>query len=131
MKEYVQHLDMVKFEPEVGIEVDIPVTWRNEEKCPGVKSGGVVNLVLRTIRVIVKTQVIPDIIEVNIEKLGVGDRLWLKDVELPMGLEVAALQHYAKCPVITIGRTRQSILEARRKAEEATKEVASPAKPKK
>jgi hypothetical protein len=46
-----------------------------------------------------------------------GERLWLDQVEMPPGLEIAPLPHYKKCPAVTVQSTRVSILAARALAE--------------
>ena len=51
--------------------------------------------------------------------LPAGERLWLDQVEMPPGLEIAPLPHYKKCPAVTVQSTRVSILAARALAEAA------------
>jgi len=116
-KEFIQHVDMVRFEPDRGMEMSIPIVVVAEDRSPGIKRGGVVNQVLRELKVIVRSPEIPKVINADISTLDVGERLWLDQVEMPPGLEIAPLPHYKKCPAVTVQSTRVSILAARALAE--------------
>ena len=70
----IEHVDMVKFEPEKGIQVDVPIEFFNEEASPGIKKGAVVNQVLRSLRVQCHTKAIPEKILADLANLDVGEK---------------------------------------------------------
>ena len=59
----------------------------NEETCPGLKAGGVLNVVRHTVEVNVPATSIPDGFEIDLEPFSVGDSINISSVALPEDVE--------------------------------------------
>ena len=68
------HLDFLRVGPDSIITVQVPVHFKNESQAPGIKRGGVLNVVLHEITVRTKPASIPEYFEVDLTGLEIGDR---------------------------------------------------------
>ncbi|MBM4403488.1 MAG: 50S ribosomal protein L25 [Candidatus Cloacimonetes bacterium] len=75
------HLDFVVVPRKSHIEIDIPIHFIGE--AVGVKVGGVLDVIQRSVKVIALAEKIPEDIKVDINHLGVGDSVHVRD--LPEG----------------------------------------------
>ncbi|MBF0369277.1 MAG: 50S ribosomal protein L25/general stress protein Ctc [Magnetococcales bacterium] len=82
------HVDFLRFDPNMQIEVNVPVILEGEEECPGVKIGGMVQQVRRELEVSCRAGDIPDEIRLSLVGMEIGDSIHIEDVELPKGVEV-------------------------------------------
>ncbi len=89
------HIDFMRFDPNQVIEVKIPVHVLNEEKCPGIKAGGVLEHILKELEVRCRTADLPNFIELSVLKLQIGDAIHTSDITLPEGVEVASEENLA------------------------------------
>jgi len=71
------------------VHVNVPVVFVNEDKAPGIKKGGVLNIVVHDLGLVVDAAEIPDDISVDLTGLDVGDSIHLKDLKLPKGAKAA------------------------------------------
>jgi large subunit ribosomal protein L25 len=69
--------------------VMVPVVFVNEEKAPGLKKGGVLNIVRHELDLICEADKIPSDIEIDVTGKDVGDSIHISDVTLPQGSESA------------------------------------------
>ena len=79
------HIDFLRFAKDAEIRIAIPVIFRNEESCPGLKRGGVLNIVRHEIEVTCRTGNIPQKFEVDLEGLDIGDSVHIGSIDLPEG----------------------------------------------
>jgi len=77
----VVHADLLQLHPDKPVKVKIPV--RTHGIAEGVRTGGRLRLALKDITVIAKPDEIPESIDVNIEKMQVGDYIRIKDLPYP------------------------------------------------
>ncbi|KMT09358.1 hypothetical protein BVRB_6g134520 [Beta vulgaris subsp. vulgaris] len=70
------------------LEVDIPVVFKGAESCPGLNKGGQLNTIRKTLKYLCPTECIPQKIEVDISKLDLGDRIFMKDIEVDPALKL-------------------------------------------
>ena len=82
-----QHVDFLRVSKDARVEVEVPVQFVNEEKCPGIKRGGVLNVVRYAIEVSAPVDSIPDHIVVDLSGLNLGDSLHISAVKLPEGVK--------------------------------------------
>src|SRR5690606_34360462 len=61
----------------------VPVHFLNEEKSPGIKRGGVLNIVRHTVELSCPASAIPDSIEIDLSGLEIGDTIHISAVKLP------------------------------------------------
>ncbi|MBF0161466.1 MAG: 50S ribosomal protein L25/general stress protein Ctc [Magnetococcales bacterium] len=82
------HVDFCRFDPNQKVELMVPIHVVDEEKCPGVKAGGVLQVVHRELQVSCLAGNIPDFITVSVAHVEIGHSLHIQDVQLPDGVEV-------------------------------------------
>ena len=68
------------------LHVNIEVLFRNEEESPGLKRGGVINVVRHEIEVVCAVSNIPSAFEVDLTGLDIGDSVHISDLNLPEGV---------------------------------------------
>ncbi|WP_067217762.1 50S ribosomal protein L25/general stress protein Ctc [Stappia indica] len=79
------HVDFLRVSKGATLTVDVPVHFINEEKCPGIKAGGVLNVVRHTVEMTVPADAIPDALVIDLAKAKVGDSIHISAVEIPAG----------------------------------------------
>ena len=79
------HADFFRLSRDAKIEVSIPVVFVGEELSPGLKKGGVLNVVRHEIDLICEADKIPGEIEISVEGKEVGDAIHISEVNLPEG----------------------------------------------
>ncbi|XDZ66162.1 50S ribosomal protein L25/general stress protein Ctc [Alphaproteobacteria bacterium LSUCC0684] len=81
------HVDFLRIAKGATIAVSVPVVFLNEEKSPGLKSGGVLNVVRYEVEINCPAMSIPENLEVDLEGTVVGDSIHISAVSLPEGVE--------------------------------------------
>ncbi len=81
------HADFLRVTDSTRINVEIPVIFTNEEESPGLKSGGVLNIVRYEVEVMCRAGAIPDDIVVDLTGLEVGDSVHISSITLPDGVK--------------------------------------------
>ena len=69
------HVDFQRLAPGQRIRVRVPVQFDNEGTCPGLKAGGVLNVVRREVEVMADPDNVPAAFEVDLAEAGIGDSL--------------------------------------------------------
>ncbi|MEM7664543.1 MAG: 50S ribosomal protein L25/general stress protein Ctc [Pseudomonadota bacterium] len=83
------HVDFLRLSKDAKIEVQVPVVFTNEEESPGLKKGGVLNVVRHELDLVCRSDAIPDQIEIDVTGKEVGDSIHISEVTLPDGSESA------------------------------------------
>ncbi|MFN3834762.1 MAG: 50S ribosomal protein L25/general stress protein Ctc [Glycocaulis sp.] len=81
------HIDFYRVEENSVITLNVPVHFFNDEKCPGLKRGGVLNVVRHDIEVRCKAGNIPTDIKVDLSGFDIGDSIHISSVVLPEGVK--------------------------------------------
>ena len=81
-----EHVDFMRVSEGTRIRVGVPVKFLNQDKSPGLKRGGVLNVVRHTIEVHCRVDNIPQLITVDLEGLDIGDSVHISAVKLPDGV---------------------------------------------
>jgi large subunit ribosomal protein L25 len=79
------HADFLRVSADAKVEVAVPVIFINEEKSPGLKKGGVLNIVRHELELICDADKIPDDIAVDVAGTDIGDSIHISSVTLPAG----------------------------------------------
>jgi large subunit ribosomal protein L25 len=79
------HVDFLRIDKNAKVEVEVPVAFINEEKSPGLKRGGVLNIVRHELQLICDADKIPDDIQIDVTGFDVGDAIHISHVKLPAG----------------------------------------------
>ncbi|MFN9355433.1 MAG: 50S ribosomal protein L25/general stress protein Ctc [Alphaproteobacteria bacterium] len=80
------HADFQALVPGARIRLFIPVHFNNHADSPGLKRGGVLNIVRHEIEFVCPSDNIPQFIEVNLAGMDIGDSLHISAIKLPEGL---------------------------------------------
>ncbi|HTH27937.1 MAG TPA: 50S ribosomal protein L25/general stress protein Ctc [Sphingobium sp.] len=83
------HADFLRVSEHASVHVNVPVVFINEEKSPGIKRGGVLNIVLHELELICDAAEIPDDITIDLAGYDVGDTVHLSSITLPAGAKSA------------------------------------------
>ncbi|MGB3470142.1 MAG: 50S ribosomal protein L25/general stress protein Ctc [Erythrobacter sp.] len=89
VKDRPLHADFLRLSKDSKIEVQVPVIFINEEASPGLKKGGVLNVVRHELELVCASDKIPDEIEIDVTGKDVGDSIHISEVTLPAGSESA------------------------------------------
>ncbi len=87
VKDLPVHVDFQRVSAKDIITVEVSVHFINDEKAPGIKRGGVLNIVRHAIEVNCPAGSIPESIEVDISGMDIGDSVHISSVTLPKGVE--------------------------------------------
>ena len=80
------HVDFMRVGEHTRVRVAVPVNFLNEAKSPGLKRGGVLNVVRHEIELYCNVDNIPGIIEIDLDGLDIGDSVHISMVKLPEGV---------------------------------------------
>ncbi|MBO9670047.1 MAG: 50S ribosomal protein L25/general stress protein Ctc [Sphingobium sp.] len=94
------HADFLRVSEHAKVHVNVPVHFKNEEASPGLKRGGVLNIVRHDLDLICDAAEIPDEILVDLTGLDVGASIHMSNIVLPRG--VSSGIHEADPTVATI-----------------------------
>lgn len=80
------HVDLMRVDENTRIDVAIPVRFKNEDLSPGIKRGGVLNIVRHTVELYCPATAIPEFLEMSLEGLDIGDSIHISAFKLPEGV---------------------------------------------
>lgn len=83
------HVDFLRVGEHASVTVQVPVVFANEEASPGIKRGGVLNIVRHELDLICDAASIPDDVVIDLAGLDVGDSIHIAQVVLPAGAKSA------------------------------------------
>jgi large subunit ribosomal protein L25 len=84
------HIDFLRVTNTTQVTVMVPVHLLNQDKCKGIKAGGVLNIARQAVQVACPANTIPDVFEVDISSLKIGDAVKSTDIPLPEGVRFTA-----------------------------------------
>ena len=85
VRDFTMHVDFLRVSGNTNVVVDVPVHFINEEKSPGIKAGGVLNVVRHTVELHTLAGNIPDALTADLSGLKVGDSVHISNIKLPKG----------------------------------------------
>ena len=83
------HVDFLRLAKGAKIDVSVPVVFVNEEASPGLKKGGVLNVVRHDLELVCDADKIPSEIAIDVTGKEVGDSIHISEIALPEGSESA------------------------------------------
>ena len=87
VKESILHIDFLRVGENTTVTLFVPVKFINENNCPGIKQGGVLNVVRREIELITLVSKIPESLEANLDGLEIGDSIHISSINLQEGVK--------------------------------------------
>ena len=120
------HVDFLRLSKNATVDVSVPVLFVNEEASPGLKRGGVLNVVRHELELVCDAARIPDEIEIDVTGLEVGDSIHISSVKLPEGSESAITDRdYTIATVVAPSALKRADGEAAGDGEEGEDEAPS------
>ena len=86
VKDFVVHVDFLRIGAGSRITVEVAVHFTNEDKSPGLKKGGVLNIVRHAVEVSCPADSIPDYFVIDVAGTDVGDSLHVSAIAMPAGV---------------------------------------------
>ena len=86
VRDFVEHVDFLRIGRNTTVTVAIPVVVINEEESPGIRRGGVMNMVRHEVEVNCPADSIPESIEIDVSGLDINDGVHISAVTLPEGV---------------------------------------------
>ena len=82
VKQSILHIDFLRVGENTTVTLFVPVKFVNENSCPGIKVGGVLNIVRHEVELKTLVSKIPEFIEANLDGLEIGDSIHISSVKL-------------------------------------------------
>ena len=76
------HVDFLRVVPGVKIRIEVPVEFINHEKSPGLKRGGVLNIVRRKVELKCPSEKIPEKLTLDLNGVDIGESFKISSVKL-------------------------------------------------
>jgi len=76
------HVDFLRIIKGVKIRIEVPVKFINHEKSPGLKRGGVLNIVRRKIELRCPSEKIPNDITIDLDGIDIGESFKISSIKL-------------------------------------------------
>ena len=86
VSDVVMHLDFLRVSQSATVAVAVPVEFINEDKCPGIKIGGVLNVVRYEVELNCPATAIPEKITIDLDGVKIGDSIHISAIPLPKGV---------------------------------------------
>lgn len=99
------HVDFMRFDPNQIIHVNIPVHITDEAQCPGIKEGGIVELIARDVDVHCRAGDLPNSIDISVANMHIGDSVHLHDLQLPPGVETSETENSTVLTIVGVKGT--------------------------
>ncbi len=80
------HVDFLRVSAASSVTVQVPVNFLNEDESPGLKRGGLLNVVRHEIEMICRADAIPSSIDIDLTGLDIGDSVHISMISLPDGV---------------------------------------------
>lgn len=96
----ILHIDFEELDSKHSVKLNVPIECTGVIDCQGVKLGGALRQILRTIRVQCPSTKIPSHFELNVKELGRKEKMRVKDIALPEGVTLLV---DANLPAVTVG----------------------------
>lgn len=101
------HVDFVKVEEGKDVKVKVRINYTNKEKSPGIKRGGFLNKINRSIEVVCSADNIPATVELNVESAHIGDKIEATAIKLPEGVKLASAKKAIVASITGRGKSKE------------------------
>ena len=83
----ILHMDFLRVSGSARVAVAVPVEFINEDSCPGLRIGGVLNVVRYEVELLCPATAIPEKITVDLDGIKIGDSIHISAIPLPDSVE--------------------------------------------
>jgi large subunit ribosomal protein L25 len=129
IRDFPIHVDFMRIGEHALVTVDVPVRFLNEAASPGIKRGGILNIVRHDIPVRCPADAIPEHFDVDLTGLEIGDSVHISAIKLPEGVKPTVTERDFTVATI-VGRSAEEPAPgaaAAAAAEPGAEEAAAPA----
>ena len=123
------HVDFLRVTENTRITVEVEVRFIDEAEAPGLKRGGVLNVVRRRVELSCLASSIPNFIEAKLAGLEIGDSVRINDISLPEGTHPVILRDFIiatiAAPTVVVEETTASETTEETDSESEEKETSS------
>ena len=81
------HVDFLRVVPGLKIKIEVPVQFINHEKSPGLKRGGVLNIVRRKVELRCPSEKIPESLVIDLDGIDIGESFKISSIKLETDVE--------------------------------------------
>ena len=81
------HVDFLRVVPGLKIKIEVPVQFINHEKSPGLKRGGVLNIVRRKVELRCPSEKIPESLIIDLDGVEIGESFKISSIKLETDVE--------------------------------------------
>lgn len=124
VRDTLVHVDLLRLEAGGRLALDIPVHFINHADSPGLKRGGVLNIVRHEIELNCPADAIPEAITIDLTGMDINDSVHINSVQLPEGVKPVIQRNFT---IVTVAAPSAVVSEAAEAA--ATAAAAGPAGP--
>ena len=112
-KKSILHADFQRVKSTDKITMSVPIHFVGEDKCLGVKQGGIVHRLLVDLEIRCKANALPEYIEIDISNLKLDESLHISELTLPTGVEIPSISQNKEqdAPVVSIHMPKQKKTE--------------------
>ncbi|MGC6453785.1 MAG: 50S ribosomal protein L25/general stress protein Ctc, partial [Candidatus Puniceispirillaceae bacterium] len=118
----IMHMDFLRVSQSATVAVAVPVEFINEDSCPGIKIGGVLNVVRYEVELNCPATAIPEKITVDLDGVKIGDTIHISAIQLPEGVTPTITDR--DFTVATLASPGGGVKNEEDEAEEAAEEAA-------
>jgi large subunit ribosomal protein L25 len=83
------HVDFLRISEHSSVHVNVPIIFADEDDSPGIKRGGVLNIVRHDLELVCDAAEIPDDVTISLKGVDVGESIHISAVTLPKGAKSA------------------------------------------
>jgi large subunit ribosomal protein L25 len=121
------HIDFLKCEDSKLVRAKPKLKFINQDKSPGLKKGGFLNIVLRKVEIFCEDiKLIPAVIEVDVGSLHVGNKLRANDLKLPNKTKLTTKNNFLIASLTGRGKSEEEVAVATPAAGTTTAATAAP-----
>ena len=86
VRDFTLHVDFLRVSADSRVTVQVPVHFVNEDKAPGIKQGGMLNIVRHEVELHCPADSIPEFLTADLSGLKIGDGIHISHIKLPQGV---------------------------------------------
>lgn len=105
VRDFPVHIDFLRVGKNSSIRVEVPIHFLNAENCAAIKQGGSLEVVMHSLELSCPANAIPESIDVDLTKLGMGEVVHLSSIVLPKGAKALAHEEDATLAIIVAPKT--------------------------
>ena len=117
------HVDFLRISKNAVLTLDIPVSFANETTAPGLKKGGILNIVHRTIEVKCTPDNIPEAFVIDLATAEIGASIVASSIQLPAGVELTSAEDFTIATIVTSAQADDKAGSSEGAAAEAEKKA--------